>query len=177
MDSQPQSNPYQPSDSDFISESVERRVIHSPLVLSIQWTVVVLFNVIVPLMLSWSMTQGVGHFGVGLGVLLILLLGYWASVGMPLFVLFTIRGGVLVALSQFFPVLHLIAGLLAVSFYRYSGIIPAESLDRTGVGLMGAFLLTATTGVILMSFCLVVGFFIRLITPDRWWLAKKRADE
>jgi len=96
---------------------------------------------------------------------------------MPLFVLFTIRGGVLVVLSQFFPVLHLIAGLLAVSLYRYSGIIPAESLDRTGVGLMGAFLLTATTGAILMSFCLVVGFFIRLVTPDRWWLAKKRADE
>lgn len=41
MDSQPQSNPYQPSDSDFTSESVERRVIHSPMVLSIQWTVVV----------------------------------------------------------------------------------------------------------------------------------------
>lgn len=36
------SNPFEPSESTIASEVKSRRVIHSPLVLSIQWTVLVL---------------------------------------------------------------------------------------------------------------------------------------
>jgi len=41
-------NPFEPSESTIAPELKSPRVIHSPLVLSIQWTVVVLVNLIVP---------------------------------------------------------------------------------------------------------------------------------
>lgn len=58
--------------------------------------------------------------------MLVLLFGVWASRSIPMGVLLTVRGGVLVALSQFFPVIHLMAGLVSIDFYRRTGIIPAE---------------------------------------------------
>lgn len=176
MTSDSASNPYEPTDTPVEAQEIPKRVIHSPLVLSIQWTVVVLCNLVVPLFVGWSLTQGFGQIGILLAVLLALVFGYWASVYMPLPVLFTLRGGMLVALSQFMPILQLIVGMVTIDFFRKTRIIPEESLDRGNIGFLGAFLLTATVGSILMAISCGLGLLLRLVTPDRWWLAKQPAE-
>ena len=173
MTSDSANNPYEPSDTPVDAQENSKRVIHSPLVLSIQWTVVLLCNLIAPLYLGWSITQGSGQMGILLAVLVALVFGYWASIYMPLTILFTLRGGLLVALSQFMPILQLIVGLITIEFFRKTRMIPEESLDRGSIGFLGAFLLTGTVGSILMAISCGVGLLLRLITPDRWWLAKR----
>jgi hypothetical protein len=140
-------NPFEPSESAIAPEVKSRRVIHSPLVLSIQWTVVVLVNLIVPYLFAEGMTGPMGGWGIFLGVVLVLLFGILASLALPMAVLLTVRGGVFVALSQFFPVIHLMAGLLSIDVYRSTGIIPAGQLDRGNVGFFSALVLTVSTGV------------------------------
>jgi hypothetical protein len=177
MDDTTKTNPYEPSDSLVEPEPVPSRVIHGPLNLSIGWTLVLLCNLIVPMLLGWQMTTVFGHLGMLLAILMALLMGYWASVHMPLAVLFTTRGGILLALSQVMPVPHMIAGLISITFFRKTNIIPGEAMDRDGIGFWGAFLLTASTGTILFAFAFGLGLLMRLVTPDRWWLAKKPKED
>jgi hypothetical protein len=162
-------NPFEPSESTIAPEVKSRRVIHSPLVLSIQWTVVVLVNLIVPYLLAGGMTGPMGGWGIFLGVVLVLLFGFWASRAIPMGVLLTVRGGVLVALSQFFPLIHLLAGMLSIDFHRRTGIIPAEQLDRGNLGFLSALLLTVSTGGILLTISCGLGVILKWITPSRWW--------
>ena len=166
-------NPFEPSESTIAPEVKSRRVIHSPLVLSIQWTVVVLVNLIVPYLFAGGMTGPMGGWGIFLGVVLVLLFGIWASSALPMGVLLTVRGGVLVALSQFFPVIHLMAGLLSIDFYRRTGMIPAEQLDRGNVGFLSALLLTVSTGGILLMISCGLGVILKWITPSRWWKTRE----
>jgi hypothetical protein len=146
-----------------------RRVIHGPLVLSIQWTVVVLVNLIVPYLFAGGMTGPMGGWGIFLGVVLVLVFGILASIAFPMVILLTVRGGVFVALSQFFPVIHLMAGLLSIDVYRSTGIIPAGQLDRGNVGFFSALILTVSTGGILLMISCGLGVILKWITPSRWW--------
>jgi len=171
-------NPFQPSGDSVELEPSERRVIHSPMVLSIQWTVVVLCNLIVPLLISWSMTSGEGKAGIGVAVGVALLIGYLGSVFAPLFVLFTTRGGLLVALSQAFPVLHMVAGLVSITCLNRIGILPDDAVMRDEpFGFAEAFFMTVLTGGILVSTACGLGLLLRLVTPDRWWLAKRSVED
>ena len=170
------SNPFEPSESTIAPEVKSPRVIHSPLVLSIQWTVVVLVNLIVPYLLAGGMTGPMGGWGIFMGVVLVLLFGVWASRAIPMGVLLTVRGGVLVALSQFFPLIHLMAGILSIDFHRRTGIIPAEQLDRGNVGFLSALLLTVSTGGILLMISCGLGVILKWITPSRWWKPKETVD-
>jgi hypothetical protein len=162
-------NPFEPSESTIAPEAKSRRVIHSPLVLSIQWTVVVLVNLIVPYLFAGGMTGPMGGWGIFLGVVLVLVFGILASIALPMVVLLTVRGGVFVALSQFFPVIHLMAGLLSIDVYRSTGIIPAGQLDRGNVGFFSALVLTVSTGGILLMISCGLGVILKWITPRQWW--------
>lgn len=172
-------NPFQPSGDSVEPEPSERRVIHSPMVLSIQWTVVVLCNLIVPLLIGWSMTSREGRAGIASAVLIALLMGYIGSVFAPLFILFTTRGGLLVALSQAFPVLHMVAGWVAIACLNRIGIHPDFDFGLMAdkrFGFVAAFFLTVLTGGILVATACGLGLLIRLVTPDRWWLAKRPVE-
>jgi hypothetical protein len=107
---------------------------------------------------------------------LVLLFGIWASRAIPMGVLVTVRGGVLVALSQFFPLIHLLAGMLSIDFHRRTGIIPAEQLDRGNLGFLSALLLTVSTGGILLMISCGLGVILKWITPSRWWKPKETVD-
>ncbi|MEI8211154.1 MAG: hypothetical protein WCI02_03345 [Planctomycetota bacterium] len=169
-------NPYKPPDT-TLDESpvpaVEQSLVAGPLLLSIEWTAILAFNLIVPILFAWGMTSAVAKLGMGLAIFIILLSGYYFCLSRPLPVLFVIRGGVLVALSQMFPVLQVCAGAVAMKIYLILGVIDDSSfLDMLSTGTAG-FLVTMITGLILMGVSLVLGFLIRAVTPDRWWLATK----
>lgn len=167
------SNPFEPSE---LTQEVTRpigRAVHSPLILSIQWTVVVLCNLIVPLLFGWSMANDRGHLGIVCAILIALIIGYIGSIYMPLFVLITTRGALFIAMTQVVPVLHSMIGLFSIAFLRLANVITSDLIRGPQTGFWGGFFLTAMTGTILMSLSCLLGFLFRLFTPDRWWLAKR----
>jgi hypothetical protein len=169
-------NPYKPPETSLDESPVSadvKRLVAGPLLLSIEWTAILAFNLIVPILFAWGMTTGVAKLGMGLAVFIILLTGYYFCLSRPLPVLFVIRGGVLVALSQMFPVLQVCAGAAALYILLNLGVIEDSSFfDMLSTGTVG-FLVTLITALILVGVSLFLGFLIRAVTPDRWWLATK----
>lgn len=171
-------NPYQPprlgdqtaKDARLLHE--QARVLASPLVLSIEWTVILAFNLIVPALVAWGITNAPAKLGSGFAVFLIALTGYYFCITKPLPMLFIIRGGVLVALSQFVPALQLVAGAISIRALILFRIVPESSFNEMLSTPAAGFLVTLITGLILIGMSLTLGFLIRIVTPDRWWLAK-----
>lgn len=178
MGSEFSSNPYEPSDHSMDLEPVDQRVIHRPLVLSIQWTVVVLCNLIVPLLFGLALSRTDGIVGIAVAVVFMLVLGYFASIYLPFFVLFSVRGGLLVGVSQIIPVVHVLAGYVSMMLLRFVGLLEVDVLvgDKR-IGFISAFLLTVLTGGILIMVACGLGLLMRLVTPDRWWLARRMPEQ
>jgi hypothetical protein len=168
-------NPFAPS-TVVESESVEtKRVVASTWIMSLEWTAVLLFNLIAPLLIGWGVTDLAARFGVASAVVLVLGTGILFCQLYPLLMLFTIRGAVLVGLTQVIPVLHFIIGVFSVAFLTLSGVFPPDQLPpKIAVGFKSGFFLTLVMGSQLLALSLVIGLLMRLVTPDRWWLAKDR---
>lgn len=171
-------NPYQPPrlgnqpKDDLGLHHEKSRVLTSPLILSIEWTVILGFNLIVPALVAWGFTNAPAKLGSGFAVFLIALTGYYFCITKPLPMLFIIRGGVLVALSQFVPALQLVAGAISIRALILFRIVPESSFNEMLSSPTAGFLATLFTGLILIAASLTLGFLIRIVTPDRWWLAK-----
>jgi hypothetical protein len=170
------SNPYDPPASPMELQPPLEGVIYGPLVLSIQWTVVVLLNLIVPLLFGWSMTSGLGHVGIVSVIIIALVLGYAASFHLPLLVLVTTRGALLVAISQVVPIFHAFIGFSSIAILRHVNVISSDPVRGPRTGFWGGFFLTAMTAAVLISASCLLGFVMRRITPDRWWLARKPSE-
>jgi hypothetical protein len=129
------------------------------------------------LLIGWTEVQpGLGgQLGIILAMGLCLLLGILASIYKPLFAMIATRGGFLVALTQFFPVLQLLAGVIAIETIRKTGIIPGETLDRGELGLVNAFLVTVATGSILIGISCLFGLLLRLVYQKAFGAVKSAA--
>ena len=171
-------NPYQPPRLGNQPENKvrllheEARVLTSPLTLSIEWTVILGFNLIVPALVAWGLTNTPAKLGSAFALFLIALIGYYFCITKPLPMLFIIRGGVLVALSQFVPALQLVAGAISIRALILFRIVPESSFNEMLSTPTAGFLVPLLTGLILIGISLTLGFLIRIVTPDRWWLAK-----
>lgn len=171
-------NPYQPpriskplgNDERMLHE--QSRVLASPLILSIEWTIILAFNLIVPALVAWAITSTSAKLGSGFAIFLMALTGYYFCITKPLPMLFIIRGGVLVALSQFVPALQLVAGAISIHALILVRVVTESSFNEMLSTPLAGFLVTLLTGLILISVSLTLGFLIRIVTPDRWWLAK-----
>jgi len=170
-----QENPFAPSTFGTSETLPSRRVVASTWVMSLEWTAVLLFNLIAPLLMGWGMIDLAARFGVASAVVLVLGIGTLFCIQYPLLMLFTIRGAVLVGLTQVIPVLHFIVGILSAAFLTACGVIPADhSQPRLAEGFVGGFLLTTVMGAQLLAVSLGIGLLMLLVTPDSWWLAKER---
>lgn len=170
-----QENPFAPSTLGTSETLPSQRVVASTWVMSLEWIAVVLFNLIAPLFIGWGMIDLAARFGVASAVVLVLGIGTLFCIQYPLLMLFTIRGAVLVGLTQVIPVLHFIVGIFSAAFLTACGMIPADQAPpRLAEGFVGGFLLTTVMGAQLLILSLVIGLLMRLVTPDSWWLAKER---
>lgn len=170
-----QENPFAPSTFGTSETLPSQRVVASSWVMSLEWIAVVLFNLIAPLLIGWGMIDLAARFGLASAVVLVLGIGTLFCIQYPLLMLFTIRGAVLVGLTQVIPVLQFIVGILSAAFLTACGVIPADQApSRLAEGFVGGFLLTAVMGTQLLVLSLVIGVLMRLVTPDSWWLAKER---
>lgn len=168
-------NPFAPSTVVESGPVETKRVVASTWIMSLEWTAVLLFNLIAPLLIGWGGTDLAAQFGVATAVVLVLGIGILFCQLYPLLMLFTIRGAVLVGLTQVIPVLHLIIGVFSVAFLTLSGVVPPDqSPPKIAVGFKLGFFLTLVMGSQLLVLSLGIGLLMRLVTPDRWWLAKDR---
>jgi len=85
------------------------------------------FNLIVPALVAWGLTNTPAKLGSAFALFLIALIGYYFCITKPLPMLFIIRGGVLVALSQFVPALQLVAGAISIRSLILFRIVPESS--------------------------------------------------
>jgi hypothetical protein len=77
-----------------------------------------------------------------------------------------LQGGLIVGLSQVFPILHLVAGLLGMMistkiFPRPPTVQGIERFDKEIQGVYCGALTTLITGGLLMAIALVIGLLIR----------------
>lgn len=165
-------NPYEPpSDAATISiadPTPNRRVRKFSYV---AWLFVFAINMAVPLFLSHPVTEKHGRLGLLFGALLLLALGYYLCAVNRRFGPALIVGGVLIAISQVFPVMQVIAGMLGMTVGKAMGLasfgddyeVPQITTEE------GGFIVTLVTGGILMAAAACSGMLLRLVTPAHWW--------
>ena len=117
------------------------------------WTLVFVANLLVPLMLGWSTTRNHGRVAMFVAIVMLWFVGDNAgkkgrTLGSGLLV-----GGVVVGLSQIYPFLQLIAGLIALTVAKQLGQAN-EEFDVTSE--LGGFIATTVTGGLLMAAALII---------------------
>ena len=136
----------------------------------ISWVFVFALNMAVPLLFSSSLTREHGKLGMSLAALLLFASGCYICAVARKLAAALIAGGVLVALSQLFPILQIIAGMIGMSVGETLGLARIGDGHPTQLfNEYGGFVVTFATGAILMAAAASAGMLMRSITPARWW--------
>lgn len=165
-------NPYEVTAAIEPASEEQTPDIVSPRRLVTTWIVVFLVNLPIPVMFGGYVVDSPGgYMGMAVGCVL------WCSLGIFLcygrharHVQATIRGGWLVALTQFYPMLHMLIGMLAAVLV--SAVFEAGSSGRGPVNftsnsatwdLLISTSMTLVTGAILITEALIIGTVITLL--------------
>jgi hypothetical protein len=165
-------NPYAAPKSDGTDSAAAPRLASRrwAIRLGVAWTAVFLLNLPIPLLFAWDI--GVLHGAVGMAAALIVagLCGGWVCVLKPKFGFPLVVGGAVVALSQFFPALQLIAGAIAIAIGEMLGQVKPGRGDAVGqiASEAGGFLVTMITGLLLLTAAFAVGWPVQFLLPARW---------
>ena len=122
------------------------------------WPIVLAANLIVPSMFGLEVTRGGGRWGMGLAIALVWLSGHLACARFKVLGPRLVIGGVFVGLSQFYPVLQIMAGSSSLDFVSWAGMAGGEFAgmpDR--LTEFGGFLATLLTGGQLLFVATLVG--------------------
>jgi hypothetical protein len=131
--------------------------------LYVAWPVVFALNLVMPGLFGLMSTDGAGRVGMLVGTCFLLVCGFWIcssarNIGFALVV-----GGVPVALSQVVPIIQMVAGTLAFAFAEALGLVGPGGAMGTATSAAGGFVLTLTTGGLLMAAALVAGLALRAL--------------
>lgn len=128
------------------------------------WAAVLAANLPTPLWFGHGCTRDGGRVGMLAGVGLIWFLGHVACRYQPRLASVVIPGGWFVAPTQVWPILHVLAGTIAVWAAslgaRQAGGLPQVSGDAR------AFTATLLTAGMLLTVAVVCGLLFRLVFPD-----------
>jgi hypothetical protein len=158
-----------------ISESKKPK--NLKVILLIVWPFVFMANMILPMLFGWDLLDKAGSIGVLCATLALLIPGWlliaiWPTAGKRLIV-----GAILVALLQFFPVLHIILGVIAFEVTAYLGQatemndLQSASIDTE----FGGFIITMLVGSGLLVIAIGMGTILYLILPKRFSLATENS--
>lgn len=132
----------------------------------IGWTAVYSFNLILPTLLGWSITNDQAKIGCLATILFFYGLGLWGSLKNINHFKKLMLGGFLIGALQFFPFFHLIFGMIANKIVEGAGhatpapppAIPDGIRDASMVNsVFGGMLMTLLTGGPLMLMALAIG--------------------
>jgi hypothetical protein len=116
------------------------------------WGAVVLINLPIPLMFGMSVCKAESVIGMPIGILIVLLTGLWCCRGIPKAMSMLNSGAVVTALSQFWPMAHIMIGSVAVRISQMVFDRDANSGNLTGVVSTTSATLLTGAGLILLSF-------------------------
>ncbi len=124
----------------------------------IAWAVVFAANLVTPIFFSWYITSEHGRVGMLAAIGLLWLLGHYGCGKSQDHSRTLIVGGACVALSQFFPLLQMFAGLASLSVVNVLGQMPTVGeMPSTPPTELGGFLATTLTGCLLIAVAWLVG--------------------
>ncbi|HEY2412789.1 MAG TPA: hypothetical protein VGI40_11130 [Pirellulaceae bacterium] len=138
---------------------------------SLWWPVVFGANLIVPVLLGWQIAREYGRFGMCLTSFLFLAAGWALCCLRPAIARRLIAGSAVFAISQLFPLIQMVSGIVAVGAVEWLGL----GDDRGDMGIstiptfLGGCLATAIVGIILLSIAGVLGFIVSFLLPKRWF--------
>lgn len=116
------------------------------------WGAVVLLNLPIPLMFGMSFCKGESVIGMPIGILIVLLAGLWCCRRTPKAMSMLNSGAIITALSQFWPIAHIMIGSIAVGISRLAFDRDANTENLTGVISATSATLLTGIGLILLSF-------------------------
>jgi len=152
-------NPYEaPSlTNDVVSGSTKQSV---SWFLLVAWPILLALNLVMPLLFGLPMIRSNGKIGVVFAVATFVITGWFTCIYRPQLSKRLLAGSAVVALSQFFPILHMIAGTIAFSIAARIG--QAEEGGDLGLDQIktefGGFLVALLTGGILTVCALAIGY-------------------
>ena len=130
------------------------------------WMVMFAVNLPVAVMFGRSACDWPAAFGMVVGCALINVTGLWLCRTSPHFMLRLCLGSIAVAVSQFFPVLHMIVGMIAVGISRSICNLSIEMSDPIRgnmTGLDEVTLSTLLTGLGLILPSVAMGYLIGMV--------------
>jgi MFS family permease len=135
------------------------------------WIFVCALNMAVPLLFSGSMTEEHGKLGMLLAVVSFFSCGCFLCAFQHKLAQAAIIGGAFVALTQLFPVLHIVAGLAGMAIGHALGLADIGSDEQSPrlLSELGGFVVALITGGILMAVATGFGLAIQ-------WIASRRKD-
>ena len=125
------------------------------------WIVVILANLILPLPMGLSCTAGSGITGIFAAIGLLWFFGHVESGKAPRMGFALNAGGLIVAMSQLYPGLQIISGILGLSIGERIGLV---SRDMKISSAMGGLLVTLLTGGMLIAIAWMAGLVVRGVT-------------
>ena len=135
------------------------------------WTFVFGANLIVPLLFGWGLTQDHGRTGMLVALVGFLSAGWAFCFSRPIAARKLIAGSVITGVSQVFPVLHIIAGTMALEIalrFGFVAINDASPMGHDVSGEAGGFLLTLIVGCTLLVCAAGAGQLLGFLLPASW---------
>ena len=135
--------------------------------LRVGWTLVFLANLRVPLLFGWGLTDWGGRIGMFAAIGPLYLVGRESCARVRGMNSVIIWGGMLVALSQVYPMVHVFAGGFA---FRTAGNLGLMTNEWDVDGALAGCIVTLLTGVVLFAIAAVAGlsYPIAKMMPDRY---------
>lgn len=160
-----QFNPYQAPTSGH-SPSLEMNQVEQQPASVAAWVLVYSLNLPVPFFFGIVVTDGTGKFGMVLAVVVLLAAGVFATRRYPRTLTAISIGGLVTALSQFYPMLQMFAGMAALFVTEAlslsdSGAVGAGGFENVGT-VLGGFCATCITAFIEIIVAAMVGGLVQL---------------
>jgi hypothetical protein len=160
-----EANPFQPPTSTGGTAPTRFRRTRLRDFLIIAWPFIFGANMIIPLLFGWELVENSGALGVMFASVILLALGWLLFVVWPALALRLSFGSIFTALLQFFPILHMIIGIIAFGITFELGQA-TDMNDQTMPKItseLGGFIITIIMGSTLLLFASGIGtlfFFI-----------------
>jgi len=137
------------------------------------WATVFVVNMAMPVFFAWSITGESGRIGMIAASVVLFGCGCWICLMARRLAKGLIVGAVLVALTQVFPALQILAGILGLAVAEALHLSQYRDRGPEITTELGGFVVTLITGGILMGLSGVTGTLVQRLLPSRWkqnWL-------
>jgi hypothetical protein len=155
-------NPYEVRESMAVEEVLSHANKENRFELIVVWIFMSLINTIAPGLFASNLVSDDAFIGVYLGVACIVGVGCIVTYCFPVPMKRILYGAILTALSQFFPVMQMLFGLVTYSFIQWVGFrgVKAEHVNEIQSPYI-AFVMTALVALELITVALIAGIFLK----------------